>query len=91
MLQIQQMTDAAIAVDMSLLIKCIPGLRFEPETSHTESRDSTSTTELLQNAIPFLTMQLYLKQTACKAALNKRLSSAASMHCITQLQLDATF
>ena len=89
MLQIQQMTDAAIAVDMSLLIKCIPGLRFEPETSHTESRDST--TELLQNATPFLTMQLYLKQTACKAALNKRLSSAASIQCITQLLLDATF
>ena len=58
-------------------------------TSHTESRDST--TELLQNAIPLLTIQLYLKHTACKAALNKRLFRAASNHCIIQLLSDASF
>ena len=54
------MIDAAIAADLSLLIKCIPGLRIEPGTSHTESNDST--TELLKNAIPVLTIQLYSTQ-----------------------------
>ena len=89
MLQIEQMIDAAIAADMSLLIKCIPGLRFEAWTSHTESRDYT--TELLLNDIPLLTIQLYLKHTACKAALNTRLFSAALHPCIIQILLGATF
>ena len=89
MLQIQQMIDAAIAVDMRLLMKSIPGLRFEPGTSHTESRDSN--TELLQNAIPLCPIQLYLKHTSGKATLNKRLFSAVSNHCIIQLLLDTTF
>ena len=82
------MIDAAIAADLSLLIKCIPGLRIEPGTSRTESSDST--TEVMQNAIPVLTIQLYLKHTTCKAALNKHLFSAVSNHCIIQLLLDAT-
>ena len=77
------MKDAAIAADLSLLIKCKPGFRIEPGTFHAES--SHSTTVLLQNAIPVLTIQLHLKHTACKAALNKRLFSAVSNHCIIQL------
>ena len=52
MLQVEQIIDAAIAADLSLLIKCISGIRIEPGTSHTES--SNSTTELLQNAIPVI-------------------------------------
>ena len=84
MLQVEQMIDAAIAADLSLLIKCIPGLRIEPGTSHTES------SELLQNAIHVLTIQLYLKHTTCKPALNKPLFSTVSNHYIIQLLLDAT-
>ena len=80
MLQVEQMIDAAIAADLSLLIKFIAVLRIEPGTSHTESSDSTP--ELLQNAISVLTIQLYLKHTTFKAALNKRLFSAVSNHCI---------
>ena len=77
------MIDAAVAADLNLLIKCIPGLRIEPGTSHTESSDST--TKLWQNGTPVLTIQLYLKYTTCKAALSKRLFSAVSNHCIIQL------
>ena len=78
MLQVQQLIDAAIAADMSLQIKKYTKPRVEPGTSHTESRDST--TELFQNAIHVWIMQLYLKHTACKAALNKPLIRAAFKH-----------
>ena len=78
MLQLEQMIDAAIAVGVSLLIKCIPGLRIEPGTPHTESSDST--TELLQNATPVLTIQLYSKHTTCKAALNKLVFSVKPLY-----------
>ena len=64
MLQVEQMMDAAIAADFSLLITFI---HVPYGTSHTESSDST--TELLQNAIPVLTIKLYLKHTTCTAAI----------------------
>ena len=75
MLQVQQTIDAAIAADMDLQIKTIPGqgLNLGPGTSH-------STTELFQNAIPVLIIQLYLKHTACQAALNKNVFRAAFKH-----------
>ena len=57
--------------------------RIEPGTFCTESRHST--TELLRIVIPWLTIPLYLKQIACKAALNKHLFSAALNHYIIQL------
>ena len=67
MLQVQQMIVAAIVVNVSLQIKSIlgQGLNLGPATQKAD-------TILSRNTIPVMTIQLFLKHKACKAALNKR-------------------
>ena len=77
----QQIVNAAIAECDSRQTKSIPGPGLNLGPFCIESRHST--TELLRNTIPGMTIQLY--HTACKAALIKRLFSAALIHSIIQL------
>ena len=83
----QQMINAAIAAFGSIHIKTIQvWTRIEPGTLCTESRHSTV---LLRSRpmVLILVIQLYLKQTAYKAALNKRLFNAALNPLYIQLLL----
>ena len=83
---IQHMIYAAIAAVGSLQIKGIPG----PGLNLGPSESRHFTTEQLRKLIPVLIIQLYLKLTACKDALNKHVSSATSNHWMFQLLLDTS-
>ena len=79
------LTDACtIIVDASLQIKNIPrpGLNLRLFTEK-------ANIQLLRIVITVLIIQLYSKQVACKAALDKRLFSATLNHCIFSSYLAA--